>query len=187
MAAATPSGASPRSAPERHEDGWSEVWLSAGHASAASSVADSLMQGHSVVLHPGLASEAECQELLQYALMCSHKHASMCSGYSRAPPRERLHVPTCLLAPAQSICNGLLQRALAFVDAQLPALTTLISGADSLSHVYADGRFHFANGEPAVKWAALEIEFLQPPLEPTRAGPWLLRALLQPRAIESPE
>ena len=145
-------GASFRSEPERHDDdGWREVWLSASHASAVPSVTDSVMQGHSIVLVSALATDDECHGLLQDAISCQTKQ---CACTCSAPaPRERLHVPTSLQAPAQAVADGVLQKALAFVDAQLPALAAQIGGEESLRRMHADGRFHFADGEPAVKYA----------------------------------
>jgi len=124
----------PRRRPERRPR-YEERWICPTQAAARTSF-ESLATGHSVFIVPSLVSPDECEVLLAAAAAFRNAMSST------------LRLPVLKLERAeQRLCDAILRRALAIVEADLPRLASLLFGRES---ELAAMQFAFSQGEPAV-------------------------------------
>lgn len=162
--------------------------------------ARSLHGGHSVLCIPNMASEAECDFLVRKCSAAASEHAANgvwwngvwwnVTGLVRLPSlaaaarsaesetplyrRDQQTGPLLMPSSADAVCEAILLRLLAFVDAELPAVAQLQFGTEAaseeasdasgssaspLGRMYESNEFAFAAREPAVNVYAAGGQF----------------------------
>jgi len=119
--------------------GWREIFLAHEKAGEASSVAEAVADGHSVLLRDDLVGEDECQDLLREGTALTARGVAS---------TIRIKVSDHFSAKGQAICNNVLLRALTFIQSEIS-----VSLGDSLREAHGglgQTRLMFSAGEPGV-------------------------------------
>ena len=122
----------------------------------------SVAKGHGLYLIPAFCDDHECDELMAVAAEYAARGApdnnqrdddshrtpppGWRMGFDDQTPKQRL--PVTKLTEAQGLCDTLVRRTIALVEAQLPALGVLLFGTHAVG--LADLDIRFSLNEPAV-------------------------------------
>ena len=116
--------------------GWHEVLLNTVQAGRAGSAAESVALGHSFLIIPSLATISECSELCSSATAAARTLSRSDSGSGDLAPstgRQRMPVLANFELACQMLCDHLLLRQLALIQAELPSLVKALLGPDCLA------------------------------------------------------
>lgn len=150
--------------------GWSEIFINVAKAGSTRTAADSVAQGHSLLLLHKLASTAECESLrAEASKFASDQRAAdssegmsyggiSCQGFEEVPgptfalPVVRMPILEMLGASGQALCDVLLVRGLGELHRHHPTLLPQLFGSLSVSEaesITTHPQLAFTNGEPA--------------------------------------
>ena len=137
---------------EGQVQGWDEHFISS--EASTSTIAEAVACSTSVLLFKTLATPAECEQLAAEAAAIAEREPGEFTGGCRGTlsARTRLHVPVRLSAAGQALCDALLLRALALLDAQLPGLLPSLFGSALVGAetCMRNAELTFSTEEPAI-------------------------------------
>jgi len=137
---------------------WHEIFLN-HRAASASSAAESLVSGHSVVVQSSLASSSECAILRAFAAKAHDKLYSKPSPENWAGPGSvvgrarmalaRMASTSSADANGHALCEALLMRAMTRLEESCSSLVSTLFGGVPRTCTANDG-LTFSQGEPAI-------------------------------------
>jgi hypothetical protein len=133
---------------------WSEIFVDAAKAASTGTTSDALAESHSLALIGGVATPAECAHLCEFSRDLSAQHTERthdADGQTVQPGRFRGHVEECLDDKSKTLCDLILCRAVAQINALLPGLLPrFFKDLDLRETVLRHPGLVFSKGEPAI-------------------------------------